>query len=299
MASNKFETLHTKYQALLARNPSSYDKMKLERELWEAYTATFSGRTPHLQRRWFHTQYGEPEANYNYRARIHPYAFPKVGPPSKVVPQMLEQVDAGKINMSAIARLVIGTSKVAIKYGVTYERALEVIMANFHDSPKYSLTMDYSNLFTIENKFTPTTGLQFKKTVMHLAADFAKSTRAIGTADPYGEQIQKAFFLNLSEVVTDYLGKIGQNRREQKVFSSVQISREEFDWACVTLSIDRKKVGDYGQDIRMDLVGKKYRQQIALVHPDRNPSEAAQKMFAAVKEAKELLDKYNIIRNTK
>lgn len=299
MASNKFEMLHTKYQALLARNPSSYEKMKAERELWDAFTETFSGKTPYLQRKWFHQQYGEPEASYNYRARIHPYAFPKAGPPSKMVQQMLDQADAGKINMSSVARIILGTTKVAVKYGVTYERALEVIMAHYHNSPKYALNMDYSNLFTVENKFTPTTGLQFKKAVMHLASDFAKSTRSIGAADPYGEQIQKAFFLNLSEVVSDYLERIGDNRREQKVFFSVQISREEFDWACVTLSIDRKKVGDYGQDIRMDLVGKRYRQQIALVHPDRNPSEAAQKMFASIKEAKELLDKYTLIRNTK
>ncbi len=298
--SNKFEKALANYKALLeTENPSTLDKVKLEQALWFEYTESFAGKTPHKRYNWFASIFSEPAANYNYRARMHMYAFPKNAPPSKIVPAVLQQVDAGKLSLNSATMLITGVTKIATEHGATYERALEVALAHYHDSPKYTLDLDYDSLLSIENKFTPTTGLQFKKAVMHLAAEFAKSTRAIGQQDPYGESIQKSFLLNLSECVADYLSKISTNRREQSVFLSVQISHEEFEWACVTLGIDRKKIGDYGSDIRMDLVGKRYRQQIALVHPDRNPSEAAQKMFASIKEAKELLDKYNLIRTTK
>jgi hypothetical protein len=188
--------------------------------------------------------------------------------------------------------------KKAIQYSTDVNAILIYILDNYTGSYSKAEKLDFSVFeVTPEPGVTLANGKRFKKALRQLTEEFVKSTGVIGgSSDVYGQSLVKDLETNLDLVIDEFLARLSKHRGDINKVEKLQVSREDFDWAADVLGVDRRKTGDYGEALQMQLVRKRFRTAAAEVHPDRNPSDDAKEVFLNLNRALEILDLYNSAR---
>jgi hypothetical protein len=181
-------------------------------------------------------------------------------------------------------------------HNVSLSKVLDIILTHSNNKVEIATTLNYAVLLntinSVEPSKEPSNGRKFKQTIMGITRGFISSTTSIAASDPFGQRLITDFQTNIAIVVDEFLLKVRLHKGDLTRVITPVVTREEFDWAVAVLGIDRKKMGDYGEDLRLDLIKKRFRQQAAAVHPDRNPSAAAAHAFQELTEAMELINTY-------
>lgn len=243
------------------------------------------GGVPAYRRIWLHEVFGGKSSHYDDRRAL-------LGTKGCGV-ELLALVDSGTFSLGEANLLRRDSIKNAKRIGISVEESFRYILERYFkkkERKKKTRTVSPKPR-TVSDP--DTSAHRFRLTVMEGAETFVKKVcQAHSVNGSVEERILQEFKMGMGNCISDLFDavRLGKNRARQERIAS--IPEDSVRLACEVLGLPYRE----GDPPTERMVRKRAASRAAALHPDRNPSKAAEGEYINVNEARQVLLEYLRVR---